>query len=190
MGAFVQNIDRIREATSAHLMVVHHSGKDTAKGARGHSLLRAATDTEIEIADNQLKITKQRDMEMRQPANFSLITHELGSTKEGDKITSCTVSWGAAVISDFAEASDIGYREIALLEALKDSHAANPQSVWILRKSWYDLSHKTGIWPDNDKTAIRYMDKSATILIEQGYVCRGGRNLYKLLKSQEVDIFS
>ena len=30
-------------------MLVHHTGKDTAKGARGHSLLRAATDTEIEV---------------------------------------------------------------------------------------------------------------------------------------------
>ena len=34
MGAFIRNIDRIREETGAHVLIVHHCGKDTAKGAR------------------------------------------------------------------------------------------------------------------------------------------------------------
>jgi hypothetical protein len=37
MGAFVGSCDRIREASGGHIMVVHHSGKDQARGARGHS---------------------------------------------------------------------------------------------------------------------------------------------------------
>ena len=44
MGALVKHFDKIRQATGAHVMVVHHSGKDAARGARGHSLLRAATE--------------------------------------------------------------------------------------------------------------------------------------------------
>src|SRR5204863_5294247 len=47
MGAFVRNIDRLRAATGATILIVHHTGKDTSRGARGHSSLRAATDTEI-----------------------------------------------------------------------------------------------------------------------------------------------
>ena len=42
MGGFVQQCDRLRFATGAHLLAVHHAGKDESKGARGHSLLRAA----------------------------------------------------------------------------------------------------------------------------------------------------
>ena len=38
-----------RNATGAHLLIVHHTGKDETRGARGHTSLRAATDTEIEI---------------------------------------------------------------------------------------------------------------------------------------------
>ena len=49
MTAFIANLDALRNATGAHIMIVHHSGKDTAKGARGHSSLRAATDTEVEL---------------------------------------------------------------------------------------------------------------------------------------------
>src|SRR6185437_446689 len=49
MGALVMNIDKLRQATGAHVLLIHHSGKDQAKGALGHSLLRAAVDTEIEV---------------------------------------------------------------------------------------------------------------------------------------------
>jgi RecA-family ATPase len=40
MGQFVSNCDRLRR-TSAHVMVVHHSGKDDARGARGQASVRA-----------------------------------------------------------------------------------------------------------------------------------------------------
>jgi len=49
MGALVRNIDRLRAETGAATILVHHSGKELARGARGHSLLRAAADTEIEM---------------------------------------------------------------------------------------------------------------------------------------------
>jgi hypothetical protein len=52
MGALVTNGTRIQQETGAMVCWVHHSGKDQARGARGHSLLRAATDTEIEVIDN------------------------------------------------------------------------------------------------------------------------------------------
>jgi hypothetical protein len=43
MGAFVANMDALRAATGAHVAIVHHTGKDKARGARGHSLLLVAT---------------------------------------------------------------------------------------------------------------------------------------------------
>ena len=65
MGAFVTNIDKIRHALNTHLCIVHHSGKDRARGARGHSLLRAGTDAELEVVkttalSGQVITTKQR----------------------------------------------------------------------------------------------------------------------------------
>ena len=66
MGRFICHCDKIREETKSHLMIIHHSGKDTTKGARGHSALRAAVDTEIEVTKDNLtnivtaEIKKQR----------------------------------------------------------------------------------------------------------------------------------
>lgn len=97
MGALVINSDRIRQATGAHFSFIHHSGKDAAKGARGHSLLRAATDTEIEVTrDPDAKVstaraTKQREMPIEGAFVFSLESIVLGQNKRGKDITSCVV---------------------------------------------------------------------------------------------------
>lgn len=91
MGLIVSNFDKLREFTQAHLMVVHHSGKNQAAGARGHSLLRAATDTEIEVADNVIEAKKQRDLDKDWSSGFVLDVHTLGVDSDGDPVTSCTV---------------------------------------------------------------------------------------------------
>jgi hypothetical protein len=97
MGALVANSDRIRQATGAHVAWIHHSGKDQAQGARGHSLLRAATDTEIEIsrADNDspsiARVTKQRELEIDGVFGFTLKRVELGLNHRGKSVTSCVV---------------------------------------------------------------------------------------------------
>lgn len=97
MTAFIKNVDRIRGATGAHVMIVHHTGKDTARGARGHSSLRAATDTEIEVTEDEetgertAKATKQREYAGGEEWRFELEAMELGKDQDGDAVTTCTV---------------------------------------------------------------------------------------------------
>lgn len=97
MTAAVKAIDLIREDTGAHVCIIHHCGKDEAKGARGHSSLRAAVDTELEIYRpdgsniSTVRATKQRDMPLGEPMPFSLKQVELGIDRRGNAITSCTV---------------------------------------------------------------------------------------------------
>jgi hypothetical protein len=96
MGAFVTAADRIRTETGAHLLLIHHSGKDDAKGARGHSLLRAAVDTEIKIERTEgglivARVTKQRDLEARGTFTFKLRTVVLGVNRRGKTVTNCVV---------------------------------------------------------------------------------------------------
>ena len=97
MSAFIANVDRIRAETGAAVMIVHHCGKDSSKGARGHSSLRAAVDTEILIEGLEgtriATVTKQRDMPSGQRYAFDLVPIEIGTDLEdGTRITSCVVA--------------------------------------------------------------------------------------------------
>jgi hypothetical protein len=97
MGSVIRAADRIREATGAHVVFVHHSGKDQAKGARGHSSLRAATDTEIEIVRPEgnersvASVKKQRELEVGGEFAFTLKQISLGTNRRGKTVTSCVV---------------------------------------------------------------------------------------------------
>lgn len=96
MSAFVANVSRLAETVGAFALVVHHAGKDPARGARGHSSLKAAADVEIEIAMAEgvgrvLTITKSRDGESGARYGFRLEVVELGHDEDGDAITSCVV---------------------------------------------------------------------------------------------------
>jgi len=82
MGALVRHCDLLRAETGAHLMAIHHTGKDDTRGARGHSSLKAAADTEIEITSSgevsTATITKQRDYHGGESFRFKLDTIEIG----------------------------------------------------------------------------------------------------------------
>jgi RecA-family ATPase len=77
MGAFIAGCDRIREASGAAVLVVHHEGKDGSKGARGSNALRGAVDAGINVKrDNDgtvtVKIEDLRDDEPAPPMCFRL----------------------------------------------------------------------------------------------------------------------
>jgi hypothetical protein len=97
MTAFIRNCYRIRQELGCHLLIVHHSGKVAAAGARGHSALRAATDTEIEVvkekgeAIGMAKVTKQRDRMGGEEFCFKLEQVEYSHDEAGESLISCVV---------------------------------------------------------------------------------------------------
>lgn len=103
VGRVVASCDRVRESLHTCVALIHHAGKDSSKGARGHSSLRAAVDTEIEVTANGdlhfATVTKQRDGETGTRFQFRLEPHELGTDDEGEAVTAC-------LVVDLAEASE------------------------------------------------------------------------------------
>ncbi len=122
MGLVVRRFDRIRTETNSHFMLIHHSGKNAANGARGWSGLRAAIDTELEVTDSPsgrcLEVTKQRDLSTKgQRIGFKLESVTLGVTKWGEPATSCVVVSGDAPAKQTGKR--MGECEGAVLEFLK-----------------------------------------------------------------------
>lgn len=98
LGAVLGKLGKLQAATGALVILIHHSGKDESKGARGWSGLKAAVDTEIEVSrpnDEEpgrvARVTKQKDGESGAVFPFRLERVELGVDADGEPITSCVV---------------------------------------------------------------------------------------------------
>jgi hypothetical protein len=98
MGKALAHCRRIHQRTGALVILIHHSGKDAAKGARGWSGLRAAADAEIEVLRDEatgqrsLRLSKNKDGEDGLQWGFELQIVQLGVDEDLDPITSCVVA--------------------------------------------------------------------------------------------------
>lgn len=145
MGVFVTHIDRLRAATGATADIIHHTGKDKAKGARGSSALRAATDTELEIEPGRLSVAKQRDLAKVDDFAFELESVEVGHRADGKPVTACVVKWIAA--SEFDDSvSPAAQDMLGILERLVavrsdelEEQGAGPDAqAWVTWSEWQD----------------------------------------------------
>lgn len=92
MGAFITSCGHLQQVFQAAMLVIHHSGKDAAKGLRGHSSLLGAVDTELELLrfDDQPKgvvtVSKQKDGEDGVRYGFEMVEIDI------DEQTAATLS--------------------------------------------------------------------------------------------------
>ena len=95
MGELINSCKELQRRIGGVVLLVHHTGKDGAKGLRGHSSLYAALDAAIEISrtDNRREwsIAKSKDDEDGERTAFRLHVVELGDDEHGDPVTSCIV---------------------------------------------------------------------------------------------------
>lgn len=97
MGRALGYCRKISQSTDAMILLVHHSGKDASKGARGHSSIYAAADVMIEVSrfdeERRIKVIKQKDGTDGAEYGFKLLSVYLGDDEDGDDITSCVVEY-------------------------------------------------------------------------------------------------
>ncbi|MFS6814976.1 helicase RepA family protein [Citrobacter meridianamericanus] len=128
MGAFIEGCDTIKRATGATLLVVHHSGKDGSKGARGSSAFRASLDAEYSVRREGeggaiiLSCTKMKDAEEPREAAFDLRAVELFTDSDNDLVSSLVV------LDIPREARDID-PELENINNLTGNHAALWQCI-------------------------------------------------------------
>jgi len=128
MGAFIEGCDTIKQKTGATVLVVHHSGKDEAKGARGSSSLRAALDVEFNVKREGegkaliLSCTKMKDAEEPERKAYDLRTAELYEDEDGETVCSL-------VVYDKPREPNEVEAELASVSRLTDNHQALWQAV-------------------------------------------------------------
>jgi hypothetical protein len=96
MGVLLAHCKGISVACrGAPVALIHHAGKDAAKGARGHSSILAAADTMLRVerraAGRLIEVEKQKDGEDGISFAFDLEIVRIGEDDDRDPITSCVV---------------------------------------------------------------------------------------------------
>ena len=124
MGKALGHCKTIHQVTGALVCLVHHSGKDQARGARGWSGIRAAADTEIEVTRGsqnilQAELTKQRDGQDGLKFEFTLQSVESGKDSKGRTLSSLVV-----------RAVELPQRHAELKELTKPPTAPTQRIVW------------------------------------------------------------
>jgi RecA/RadA recombinase len=123
MGKVIAHCKKMHKATGALILLIHHSGKDAAKGARGWSGLKAAADAEIEVTRNgdfrTVRLSKMKDGADSIEWTFKLNTVVLGMDDDGDEISSCVIEFVAPEEKKAAD-EPVGARQRMLLRTIED----------------------------------------------------------------------
>lgn len=95
MGEVIAGLKALQSELGGLVLAVHHSGKDQARGMRGHSSLLGALDAVIEVSRNddrrEWRTAKSKDGSDGDAHPFRLDVVELGTDDEGEPITSCAI---------------------------------------------------------------------------------------------------
>ncbi len=121
MGEILEACKCLQMLIGGLVVLIHHTGKDTARGARGHSSFFAALDGAIEVertaTQRSWSVAKSKDGKDGDKTHFELKHHVLGTDADGDEITSCTIA--PAIGNIFAKPQPKGQRQQAALRALE-----------------------------------------------------------------------
>lgn len=190
MGLFVRHVDLIREETGAAVLVIHHTGKDEAKGARGHSSLLAALDTEIFVSgEGEMSVTKQRDLpEIEELAKSALVDVQIGVDAGGRQLQSAAVEYGEGGSSDFAEPMPLTDEEQVFFDVFSDLSAKARNEGRSGTISWREwtvgyLAHVSGKGAGSGEVAgERAMARWRKGVVDAGWVTKKKRDQYAMAR--------
>ena len=95
MGTILEAAKALQGMTGGLVVLVHHTGKDAAKGLRGHSSLFAALDAALEVTRTgdrrEWALTKSKDGEDGARHAFTLCVMTLSADSDNLPVSSCVV---------------------------------------------------------------------------------------------------
>ncbi|SFN81145.1 AAA domain-containing protein [Cohaesibacter marisflavi] len=188
MASFIVQVEKLREKTNAHVLIVHHTGKDRDRGMRGATTLRDCSDTVIELekaGDSDIckaTIDKQKDGEDGTTFRFKLSQVALGLDEDGDEITSCIVEPTGNSEGERGDRPRLsGAAEIArraLNDALVDDGQSSPggkiipENVRVVSiEAWRARAYLLGISPTgSDEAKKKAFQRACRTLQEKGLI--------------------
>ena len=122
MGAIIAAAKLLGERLQGLVVLVHHTGKDTSRGLRGHSSLGAALDAAIEVEIKgglrSWSATKVKDDDLGGRHAFALKPYVVGADEDGLEVTSCAID--RALLPEPSQRNLTGKLQKVAMNAIKD----------------------------------------------------------------------
>lgn len=151
MGLALRHAKLLGVLTGAGYNLVHHTGKDEDKGARGSSIIKGQLDAMFYIFRKDDKrtfwIEKMKDGKDQFGYEFDLENLEVGTDEDGDPVVSCAVQY--AGVSNGKKAKKVlkrGRWQQAVMTAWLAVGGGN-----VMQKEVFDEVMRTSVEPDKGK---------------------------------------
>lgn len=170
MGAFIAGCDKVKSATSTSIMCVHHTGKDSSKGARGSSVLRAACDYEFHVKrSGQSRLltftnTKQKEGIEMPCLELEMETIDLGIVCDNQRPITSLARKKVAV----TKGSSIEPKKHPILETLKKDFAGKTTREQ-LRNTLYPAGQMSDAQRQSFRRSIQALVEKRLITLEQSH---------------------
>ena len=124
MSGIITGATMLRMTTGAAVLLIHHPGKDAARGLRGHSSLHAALDTVVSVDEDgeviRWRLVKSKDGENGLSHGFKLKTIEVGVSSSGKPRKSCVVESVEGYVSTKRKSGPAGENQQKILKAARE----------------------------------------------------------------------
>lgn len=192
MAAYIAAATRLATETGAAVIILHHSGKDSARGARGHSALRGNVDGIYKITTSDdgrrtVQAEKARDDDVP-PFGFTLRTVAVGRDADGIEQSSCIVDYcdGSAAAAGkrpiTGSSQKLLYRiasEIAAGSAEQGKLAPNGRPI-IERERLVETWQATQKAAGRRRASPSYIIRPLSDLVDAGYLVHVGDDSWTL----------
>ncbi len=190
MGNIIAAAKQLQSLIGGVVLLVHHTGKDSTKGLRGHSSLYAALDNAIEVikADNhcEWKVGKSKDDAISNSRIFKLETVPVGLDADGHEITSCVALFQGVENIEKKKLS-LGRNQKIALEVINkllnnSTHTGKEGTPALNKCTTYDeaLAHVTDLMPTDTKHRKSSAQNAIGGLVEKRYLGMKGDWLWRM----------
>jgi hypothetical protein len=129
-GKVFANLQRIKEQTGVHVLIIGHTGKDAERGARGSNALLGDVDLMVEISGDDIRratVTGANDRDTGLVTAFRIEPFVLGHDEDGDPITTRIID--PELISE---------DELATTSHAENAERPLPRHLEAFRDAWRD----------------------------------------------------
>ena len=195
MGQVIRAMDAVREQFNCCVLAIHHSGKDSSRGARGSSSLLGAVDASMRVErvgeTVSLVIEKQKDAEMMDPIWLNTRSIEVGSGVLALEVDTSLVLERTDQGPTSSNAKGLRPAQKAVLEALDDAIITSGQNspggenypagvTVVAETAWRQTALAKSISTGNSDAERKAFSRAAEALIQKKIVAKWQNLVWKV----------